>query len=1041
MSWEKIIEIIDHKYSFALFGTVAGLILNFLFNDYIRPFFSSVRTIRGRLQEKKAISKREEKRVLKYAKERLDEWINKFKSPNNATETEFDSDLISLPYNANNKTTKCPSSDNFLYFDSINFLDRSENEQDISYIIEKFESYLISSDSKDNISKQLFNNRYLNSKLAIWLRLPTYLVKSKETINELYNKIDTLIKSWFPNSSLKIEFFIPQLISPKSEKLDINESVKNSDFYYEAGRKTFLQDYATSVLKKKCVFGKLELDNEKRIPIELIHAKLPKQSILNSNQITEITGPPGSGKTEILDYIINNHVYDTDNTLIICFNSHDEISFLNAFYYKYDSFMNYLVEIIDLHEQFDCSEEELQIIRNIFKIILKKRLVKILFVIDNLEYSENLYSDIESFLSSNVFDNVSFLISSRYLSKKSKNNLKTTQFNSELWTYEESLKIVEHWNNNTECITNRLWLKANKSFSTYFLRIISSTDEDIEPDELVKKEIKSILSPILKSIDSTQLSSDDQIKMIKELLEKNKITKESIQDIFKKEKNLDIIKVFGNMTWSRIYNFKRDGIEEQYGLSTNIIPERVIGWSNNMIPDLETAKRFVKACKDSGIIKDYSHTDKLIQDGTAAITIQEEHISKYLLLESSDNYDPIELNKTEAIVHDLVTKLSKKNSLEIFKLSFRANHLVVIINSIINSERNKSLLDKLLSVDYIKYLSRNPKNIEIIAFNLIKAFDKKDLQINDKIYIGLCLSRMIDEDKNLKSFFNESINNNQKKDLISCVYSQYYRDDLKVFEYRPDQIETNLLFDFCCRTWTSKTGSVLVNKILELSKSQSPQKLVSSFTIWIKRQSTDEIIELCNNIFDSLPEKESNEKKTSIKLINKILEPLFSGRLAKADTKISYLTTFDKWRKQIKKYTFNRIIETSELIQILAYGYNHDLCDLNTDYKIIADKKNDTIFAIPKNQFKKEGIQSAFHHFKDTKYFELPSSELLAYVYKDIDGKELISDYLQTKGIKYVPFPKLYPNEHKYYKNKKIYGMNDEDIHVTKFGWRPVFKL
>lgn len=1036
-------NILFSRLSVAVYGTTVGLFFNFLFKDYIRPYFSSIRSIRDRLKSEKPINKREEKKISKYASNRLDEWISKFKSPNKELKANIKSKFIALPYDASNTTTKCPSSKYFVFFDSTNFLGEAKDGKELTGLIDKFILYLTDNDL-DGTSKQLFNNLHLKSKLSaltIWLRLPSYLVDSKEKLNKLYNKVDSVVKTWFPNSKLKIELFIPQLILPKAESIKINEFKSFPDFTYLTGKRTFLQDYAASVFKKKCIFGKLELDDEKRIPPELILRKIQKQNLINSSKITEIIGPPGSGKTEILDYIIKNSIPEFDNSIIICFNSHDELSSLNRFNHKYDSFMDYILEIVDLNERFDCSKEDLIIIKNTLKLILKKRSVKILLVIDNLEYTEKLYSDIELFLSSNVFDNVSFLISSRYILKKNKNKLPTSRYVSQLWTYEESLKIVEYWMNNSDCIKNRHWLKSNKSFSTYFLRIISSTNENFEPDELVRKEINSILKPILKSVDSARYSSDEQLAMIRKLIKKEDLTKESVVKVLNKEQNINIIKVFGNITLNRIYNQKNNDNNEQYGLSTNIIPERVINWSNKMIPDQKTAEKFVRACKAAGIIKDYNLTDKLIQDATAAITIQEEYISKYLLLESDGNADPHELNRIEALIHDIITKLSKKNSLEIFKISFRIDHLMVIINSIIDSNRDKGILNELLTTDYIKYLSRNPDNIDIILLNLIKAFDHKELSINDKICVGLCISRIVEENKNAKAYLNENINSKQRMNLVSCVFSHYYLDDKKLFDFKSGQIDQNILFDFCCLIWTSKGSIIIFDKFIELSNSHSFDKLIVSLFKWINRQSTKDIIEFCDSILYSLSNKVITEKEVRIRIAAKVLSYLFSNRLAVASKKEFYMPTLDKWGNQMKKLIFSGMIEISKLIEILGYGYNHDLVDLKQEHKIIADKANNKIFVIPKKQFEKEKIHDIFSNFKHTKYFDLPSSKLLKYVYKNSDGKELISDYLTAKNIKYVPFPHLYPNEHKYFETQKVIGMKINDIKETKFGWRPIFKL
>ncbi|MEL6562093.1 MAG: ATP-binding protein [Bacteroidota bacterium] len=1042
-----ILEFLSSKFIIAVYGTTFGLLLPFVFNDYVRPFLSSVRSIRARLQEGKPIGKREENRIKKFAKQRLQEWISKLK-PSISNEGSYDEvdHFVLMKYEDEYKTTNCSSADDHIYIDSTIFVDKNLHEINANYLVDNLEKYFQQIDSVDKISKKLFNIEGVCPELIVWLRIPQFITKSKQSLDELFIKSAAVTKTWFPNSTLKIELYIPKIIlkqyaDPGLSKIadyEVFKKYEGFNFQFESAKITYLKDLALATLTKKTVFGKLDLDANRRIPGELIQAKIPdvRSSMFASFQLIKVTGQPGSGKTEILNYLIEHEITDSAKIITVCFNSPDEIAQLNEYFGKYESFVNYLTEIIDLDQLFDFPESDVKIVRGVLNEILKRKLVSILIVIDNLEYSETLVEDVNKLLASDKFSNVKFLLAARYLKNSGESNSKLLSIESEVWSYDESLKIISHWNGSPDMIINKPWLKANRSFSTYFLRIISTTDKDIEPDELVRKEINSILAPVLNSVESTEYSAEEQILKIKELIKDQKLKEESITEIFEEKRNLDLVKVFGNITWSRIYNTNKDG--DEHGLRSNIIPERIINWSNNLIPDVKTAETLIKACKNSGVIKDYNISDKLIQDGTAAITLQEDSIRNYLLLESSGENNSEKLNEIEGVIHDLITSLAKKNSLEIFKISFRTDHLLVVINSIINSKRNKEILVELLSVDYINYLSRKPKNIEQVAFNLIQSFDKHELTTADKIILGLCLSRIIDEDTNLKAYFDELKANGQKRDLIFCVYSQILMDDLEVFELAGNVKERAILFDYCCRTWSGSPGIELFMRILSPDMEAEAQDLIASFLTWIKRHDIQLAYSICDNILVLIPDKQEVEKKILTELLVGVFEFLFRDA-QEIKNEYSLSIKLREWSIIIKKLFFKRQLESSELMKMLAYGFNKELCDFNGEYRVIADKKDNKIYAIPKRQFRKAGIQSIFENFQDTTYFDLPSSKLLSYVYVKKDGKELVNDYLKLKNIPYVPFPKIYPNEHKYFEGKEVKSMTSTDINSTKFGWRPVF--
>ncbi len=1027
-----------------LVGTIFGLVLPYFFNDFMRPYLSSVRTIRDRLQNNLPINRTEEKRIEKFANEVLNNWIKRFKSPNTSKKPfESGSKFIPLEFDAHNEDTLCPSSDYYLYFDMSLFLNQDIHEVTNEDVVNAFKANLRNSDTENGISKKLFNILGHHAELRIWIRMPNYIVKSKEKLIDLYDKLKVVSTDWFPESKLLLELFLPHLFFPEYENAKQERLYEQQEFYYEVGKIVSLQNLAKSRFLEKNVFGHLDFGNSKRIPVQLLENRVKGYDSINESRLIQIEGQPGSGKTELLDYLIRNVIHS--NTLIICFNSHDDISDIKEYIGKYDAFVNRILDYIDLNEIFDVSQSESHIVKDVLWVLLNRRSIELLLVIDNLEYSENLYKDILSFLSSKSAYNIKFVLAARVFQPLDKSRIYNLEIKSRLWSYEEALQIVKDWNESAATITSKPWLKSIHSFSTYLLRILSVSNQGVELDELVRNEIEKILKPVLNSITKTAYSADDQISKIKSL-PKEGFTKEAVDTILLEERDIDIIKVLGNITMNRIYNYRRDSSEETRASIKNIIPERIIPWSNNMISDIKTAKIFIKSCEASGILNEHSSLpDKFMQDGAAAITIQEDYISDYIRNTAKKNPDKDKQARVEGVVHNLISSLAKKNSLEIFKLSFRVDDLIVVLKSIINSERDKGVLKEILSEDYILFLNRKAENLQILADDLMRTFERETLSKHDKIILANCLARVLKIDKNLQILFKEFISGNNRTELVSSVYAYHKLDSPEVFILFHNTKDKIVLFEYCCRTWSSNAGNLLMGEFLNIANMESSlfDEILNHFTLWVKRQEAGQLLITIDQILDTIPKKDESDRQFLTAISLRIFNELYDNGLLKTyEDRFGLKSYLKKWKNLLKEYTFNRVMKTNELIKMLAYGFDQELCDRSVDYKLVGYRDKNIIYAIPRKQFNKEGIQTVFSRFTDVENFDLPSKDLLSRVYqKSDDAKELINDYIVANDKSYVPFPTMFPNEHKYFDGDVIKGMTNEDINSTRFGWRPVFKL
>ncbi len=1022
-----------------LFGIILGISVRYFFDDKIRPFFASRQTILNRLKDEKPLSKREKKRIRKYAENRLDEWRILFKSPNPKSNTHSHKKFLRLPYQATADFTSCPLSNDFLYFDSEKFVPGA--------IVASFENYLKSSDEVDHLSKKLFQLIKEKTNLVIWVRIPRYEFDTEEDLNIFYNQLEGIVKSWFPQAKLSLELFLPiYALNNVQQNIKVPTNFNNNPFF-KIGKQCHLKDLYYTQLLSKSIVGNIKTDFNRSIPISLIKKRVNENDRLSDFRILKIYGPPGSGKSQTINYIIEKSIKDNEPYFIVCFNSHEILNDLNTYKNKYDSFIHFIINHIDLTELITYSENDLPIIKETLLWLLLSRRISLVLVLDNLEYSEKLYLDILSVINSRNMENIKFFLAGRYFGNHSALEPKELMtIKCDKWSIEESINILEEWNIDDDKINviRNTWLDDDRQYSTYFLRIISLKDGNEKPDVLVKNEISEILKPVYKILSKVDLSQDEIRKHIEKLKEKD-ISKKSILKLFDQKKELDVIKTIGNIAWATLY-YTSDSKGNRSNLNINLEdnPEKLIPWSQNRIPDIDTANDFIKACKDAHITvnSSFNLTDKLVQDGSAAIVMQEE-ITSYLIEEEQQEVGWDTIERREAVIHGMISTLAEKNSLEIFKLSFSARQLVAIIKTIIKSDRKKDILSKLLTDDYIHFLKHKPKEIEDLSMGLMNAFDNSSLSDNDQIHIARCIHKISKVDSQLSNYIQQVKFNNTN--LYYCIVVLNDQSSIQIFDTCENIEDQSVLFGYCCLIWSEDSRTVMVDKLIELytSSSINQNELMVNFMKWIKRSSDKNIISTIGVIINKIGDVDKTQRESCIIVLTKLFDYLYDNEINKnKSVKEMFLGYYDKWSTHFKQFYFDEVIQIKDIIHYLAFGCNPELWNRKSDFKILPSKDKKTIYVIPSMPFKtkKEDIQTIYSRFTNPKMFCLPTKKMLQHIVEDnYSEKELVSDYLRSKKINYVPFPKMFPINFKYYFEGELQGLTAENSNKLRFLWRAVF--
>lgn len=1058
---------------------------------YQKPKFAPLQDLYNNL-----ISQTSNKNELQRLKSRYDELIfllkNRCEQPKNNEngidlETLLENKIFYICQPTTNKSTNWfnyneNTKNNFIY------LKPSENK---TFILDDSSDFQFET---NKICKNLFEdlnqldldilfkkNQFINDNKLVYIIIDiTYcIVKTSNNVDKFYSLLRKKITSILPYSQLIIEISLSNdLLEENGEKIINknfilkNNNSDNSEVYeYILSRNKAFQEYSSGGQ-----FGDILL-SDYQIPIEIVN-KISSKACLFSNKswkLINIYGPPGSGKTDLLKYILDNDLVK-ENYIRIVLNT--SIDFNNVYgnnvFTTEDVFINAILNILSNPDNnylnfFDFSELSLSGVRDVLFQIIRNRGKELVLIIDDYHIRKDTTQLIEKILEKNW--RIKLILVSRPRFDFREQNV--VFFETMLWTRDESKMILNSWiPENEELITNALntkWVYDESFYSTYLLRIIKNHIKSFSysaSSSAFYAEIKNILSPVF-----------NELKKIISSKKKNNIIDEL--DIFEKyvfqANNINsIIELRDIIVKERKYNEKEIdlssfindiGLISLLGRLTHgdkhLSLENIVNWSHFF--SIESAEKLLKEGSNAGIFYPYNELtqscewkDSLIADGCLALRL---------------NYDLSKINDTETSEErsfhsfmETLNTLKKKNSTYILKLALDEVSLnnLIKINIKHNIDYADVINEDLLTDNLLNKMKLSKNSIKDLFDTIIT--NLYNLKGEDSfISIAKVLTRIIKIDNNLEHQITDLLNlENTAIVNTSIAVNALIINGRKDFFKKTDAYNINkeLSLKIALRLWDTNSIVILIDRIKEVVLNINVNKKDKIAEFWKHRLEYLTSEDVKSNLEQLFKICLDNPIEAEIHII--LLECTFLKIRAAIRNRVFYDNThfidiiqnaIDRLKNK-KKY-----ITVSKLTKWLVYFVQPDLFREEIDWEYMP-KEN---FAIPKKQYEEKNIISILNNIPSNSQFSIPKiSDILnlkGYSLNENDasfnkGKfELVSDKFpinfKYNEEDYIPTADIYGNTTIQLKATQIAiwdGMkktNEVDIiernkqQIQKLSWRP----
>jgi hypothetical protein len=861
------------------------------------------------------------------------------------------------------------------------------------------------------------------------VNLSQSIFSSSDQINTFYILFRRKIISIFPKTKIVFEVCLPiDLIQ------EINSKIINKLFVYDfekVAKKSKALEYIDSRNRAFQTFNKgglfvadFSISNYE-VPSTLteklfLDAQFPKR---NEWKIINIYGPPGSGKTDLLKYLLDNYLND-ENSIKIILSTNIKLSpFQEAnSLTTQDAFIHELLSILtdpanNYLKDFDSSEESLMAIRDVLFQVIKYRGKELILIIDDYHVSKEAMIFADRIIEKNW--NIKLVLVGRPKMEFKERN----SFNVEtkLWSLDQAKEILNFWlPNNTALIEDALntkWVYDEGSYSTYLLRIIVNHIQNIRRKDsslLLYEEIKNILIHVYNEL--KELVPQRQILNINQdlhLLERLIFNTEGIEsitqlrEIVEKERN-NIHKEFDLGTFINdlgLISLMGRLANEDKHLDINTIMK-----ISKIINNKEEAEKLLISGSNVGVFFPYNPSkkscewkDSLIADGCLALRL---------------NYDLSQMSRSVSqkdisFFTETLRLLKEKNSIYILKLALDEASLSNLIK--LNIEHNidfvEIIFEDLLTDAFLNKIKTSKNGLQNLFNEIIKNTYKLDEKNDSYLHIARFLARLIAFDKDLEpqiiSLFNlDSIVGT----TALATYSLTLNNKSDFFKTADAfNVDREKSLEIALKLWEPSSIKILINRIREYIQHIESNKKEKICILW-QYKITNKKIDFFREILDELLQiTREDQKESEIYLL--LLETTFiefvnmtGGRINRSelDTFVQILKINIFNLKEQNKYA-----TANKLIKWLVYFLKPDLYRTGIEWEII--NKGD--FAIPQMQYEEKDIISILTNIPPESPFSLPFSYEIRLIKDFSIGKENASFIQDSLEIVADRFPKDFKYE------------------------------
>lgn len=925
------------------------------------------------------------------------------------------------------------------------YLDQDENL--VARLKEEFKE--LASKSKNSSDLIRYRTSPKGEEAKVWVLTPNIIIRHKEEALHLFQELAKEVRSWIPSARVVVEAYLPEDIKSLGSIALIRnsypqDSIESTELNI-AARYAIARNKADKLLSQGIILGKLRSPDKYKIPEELLRKRLDNQldNIIEKpgewSTIT-ITGPPGSGKTELADLLANE--LKSKHKMVVLIASTPsllkQLENLPTYFHREEAFRE-LVNTIGLPHsgerlvpsQFQGDAEEREGFKDALYNMLRNRRYPVAIFVDDLHAFNKLGSALSKLCQDAKNWGLHFVLIGRTIELKIEETSEVSlpiKMTCPLWDIAQAKLILKKWGEDSkpeqeiEDALERDWPEKKKDFSSYLLRILIKylTTSNKSPSSLYQEEIKNVLSFVGEGIGAYRQSETEQLNNVLRMLRQGKPADEiiAVLDNENHETKIDPILLFGTLSWA-----------SRFAIRDFITVETIRDWAKAYIPDERSARELLNAGLKAQIFygdEDLaSWYDPLVADGCAALYLAHEvgHLE-------------------HSSIASMVECLKEAESIDILRLALDRKVLRDIILAVTNARPD--LLDavnRLLSEEFVARLAERPNYVEELGRSLFNQ-GRKVSAINieplaQALHKLLPLSQQLDE-----LCWNAIARSTDDAILALAVKALEWKDSRQFFveveKHNSADYLSRVAADMAARLWSKEGAESLCDRLIELADSDFEEnELKRLWSLWCKHQESSSLISIIGDLIG----------KAEVDVIHENVYGLLIATCLKEIVDSRPPSERKKFGRQIGglKYEVSRLsrqgrtIVASHLIKWVLYTYYPDIIDKNIDWIIGPNRQ----YALPKYPYSPAFVNEIFPKINSTKepgerlLFQLPSSEELAVAVQE-ETSELVRDKL-GENFSYnekVSLGWLVAVS----KNRSV-PVSKEQLDSYKFHWRPLLKL
>lgn len=950
--------------------------------------------------------------------------------------------------------TACPSGDPLCTSTPLFiWLKAGESNKLIAELNQEFEALL----PKDDISKKLLQKSLdPTSDSKIWIKALNIEIKSNSDMVDLLFELSKAVSKWIVDSKIVLEIYLAFDIFQDSyfggqeyESLIINTDI--SDMQWDINERltishanlglkyAFERSKAHFSFTKGAIFGNLSIPQEYKVPKNILESRFFEyfsNNNLDPNKWSTIaiSGPPGSGKTELAG-LLSNKLRSEHNMSVLILYTPKQLSKLQEISLQKNE--GRLEEIIDnqlivnnfqqsdQHNNFSSALHKAdEAKKDLLKKNLKNKKYPVAILVDDLHSRRDVRNSLFE-LSTKQWDLHFILIGRTKFTDYDSfpdNDEKFIHIECQLWDKEQSEQMLLSWTPESyrtaeESFIKEWWPSHLKTCSLYLLREIINSPEEVrsKPSILIRTAIEHNLSSIKEVIETHQKSASIVLEEIRSLLQDRVEPEEILQTLDETvETKINISLFLGLLSW-----FSR------YQHQDNILnAEKIVTWSQGVVDiNKKEAEQLLQKGDKAKIFslfgREADWRNKLVAEGCAAL---------YL----GDAIDKV----NDSTMVSLVESLDRAGSIGILNLVLDTDQLKKIIASTSRTTYpSVSVLDKLLNTEFISKIKEDRQWIEMLGFALIqqsykvniseinlfaKAFSRLMSLGDDRVFKEWCLQNVASADESRARF-------------SLAALAAYYQNNGKYFvEVKNRMADSLLAIEMAARLWDKDAEDILCNRIIELSSdSADDNKIKDIWSYWCSRQNNNKLLDSIWRLISKSYEDSDHEKNYTLLISSSFDILLHNG------TKISS-SEIDKIKLKISCLARDRKqLMASEIVKWVFFYYYPNLSDLNLNWIVDPQGK----YALPKKPYKPLKLQEIFAKVKLAyPSVNLPVSKELKNI-EDFnkEQRELVRDKFQEGVIS--GRTKIAPANISTWDGKTLGFLTKDEIELETIQWRPLYIL